>query len=216
MESMARWFCEELRPSVVNFEPLTESDESRTAGLFPPNPHDFARHALRAWRVLRFYGCKPACATVLTNGIQNSSCPVGKDAIIVHPDGLIASCYLVPDDWKRRNMDLTIGQVRNDGTVDIRMPDVLRLRRLIYSKPRCEKCFCRLTCAGGCHVNNSYPGCPDGYSDMCIYTRTLTACSLLEDLGLADVADELVTDPDGLEQLRRPVSDRVVDFHEGL
>ena len=78
LESIARWFCEEFHPVVVNFEPMTESPESRAAGLAPPAPHDFARHALRSWQVLRSRNCEPASAPILTDGLQNTSCPVGR------------------------------------------------------------------------------------------------------------------------------------------
>jgi uncharacterized protein len=212
LESIARWLCEEFHPAVVNFEPMTESPESREAGLAPPSPYDFAKHALRSWQVLRLHNCEPASAPILTDGLQNTSCPVGKDAVIVHPDGLLASCYLLPSDWEARGMDLTVGRILADGTVDIRMPDVLRLRRLVQSKPGCARCFCRLTCAGGCHVNRSYPGCPEGYSDSCLAIRALTAATLLEDLGQADVADNLVADAEALDELSARSSDRVVDF----
>jgi uncharacterized protein len=212
MEAMARWFCEEFRPAVVNFEPMTENADSRAAGLMPPRPHDFARHSLRTWHILRSYGCEPASAPVLTDGLQNSSCPVGRDAMIVHPDGLLASCYLLPANWETRGMDLTIGRVQSDGAVDVEMRDVLRLRRLIQSKPRCARCFCRLTCAGGCHVNNSYPGCSERYGDFCIATRTLTACTLLEELGQEEFADELVANPEALDRLSAALSDRIVDL----
>lgn len=214
MEAMARWFCEEFRPTTVNFEPMTESPESRAAGLAPPRPHDFARHSLRSWDVLRSFGCAPASASVLTDGLQNSSCPVGKDAVIVHPDGTLASCYLVPTDWETRGLDMTIGRILN-GAVDICMRDVLRLRKLVHAKPRCDACFCRLSCAGGCHANNSYPGCSERYSDFCISTRALTACTLLEDLGQADLADAIVADPNALNALSAPLSDRVTDFEQG-
>jgi uncharacterized protein len=214
LESIARWFCEKFHPIVVNFEPMTESPESRQAGLAPPSPHDFARHALRSWQVLRSHNCEPASAAVFTDGLQNTSCPVGRDAVIVHPDGLLASCYLLPNDWEARGMDLTIGRILADGTVDIRMPDVLGLRRLIQSKPRCARCFCRLTCAGGCHVNHSYPGCAERYSDSCLAIRALTAATLLEDLGQSDVANDLVEDPEALDRLSARSSDRVLDIEE--
>jgi uncharacterized protein len=214
MESIARWFCEEFHPTQVNFEAMTESPDSRAAGLKPPAPYDFARHALRAWRILRSFGCEPACAPVLNRGLQNTSCPVGRDTVIVHPDGLLASCYLVPSEWDARGMDLSIGRVLADGQVEVRARDVLRLRRLIHSKPRCSRCFCRLSCAGGCHVNNSYPGCPDQYGDFCQSTRILTACGLLEEIGESERADELVCDRDALERLSAPRSDRVIDFED--
>jgi uncharacterized protein len=211
LEAIAAWLCEEFHPVVVNFEPMTASPESREAGLAPPSPYDFAQHALRSWQVLRSRNCEPASAPILTEGLQNTSCPVGKDAVIVHPDGLLASCYLLPSDWEARGMDLSIGRILADGTVDVRMPDVLRLRKLIQAKTLCARCFCRLTCAGGCHVNRSYPGCPDRYSDSCLAIRGLTAATLLEALGQAELADDLVADPEAMDRLCAPSSDRVVD-----
>jgi hypothetical protein len=89
------------------------------------------------------------------------------------------------------------------------------LRDLVIDKSRCAECFCRLTCAGGCHVNNTYPDCPPGYSEFCVHTRILTACTLLEDLGQSDLADELVDRPDALAALSRTRSDFILRSESG-
>jgi uncharacterized protein len=212
MEAMARWFCESFRPAAVNFEPVTEGAESRVAGLLPPDPREFARHAFRSWEILRSYACEPAFATVLTDGVQNSSCPVGKDAVIVHPDGTLASCYLLPSTWQAHGLDMSIGRIAEDGTVEIQMPEVIALRRLIEDHPHCAACFCRPTCAGGCHVRSSELGSSADFPSSCVATRALTALTLLQDLGQPDLAEQLLGDSTALDRLSALVSDRAVDF----
>jgi hypothetical protein len=76
-----------------------------------------------------------------------------------------------------------------------------RARLLPMAKPRCERCFCQWTCAGGCHVNQTYPGATNHYTDFCIQTRLVTACLLLRDVGRDDLVDELLADRAAMEQL---------------
>ena len=93
--------------------------------------------------------------------------------------------------------------------------DVERVRQLVADKPRCQDCFCRWSCAGGCHVNHSYPGCSRAYDDFCIQTRLITACSLLDGLGFASLADGLVADGAEMQRLALRPSDRLEDWQGG-
>ena len=94
--------------------------------------------------------------------------------------------------------------------------DVERVRRLAAAKPRGGNCFCRWSCAGGCHVNHSFPGCPPTYDDVCIQTRLITACSLLDGLGLESMAGDLVADPAAMRRLALRPSDRLEDSIGGV
>jgi hypothetical protein len=58
-------------------------------------------------------------------------------------------------------------------------------------------------------VNHSYPGCSLTYDDFCIQTRLITACSLLEGLGFASLADDLVADRAEMQRLALRPSDKV-------
>ena len=65
--------------------------------------------------------------------------------------------------------------------------------------------------ADGCHVNHSFPGCSPGYDDFCIQTRLITACSLLDGLGLESMADEFALDQAEMQRLAVRPSDRLED-----
>ena len=93
--------------------------------------------------------------------------------------------------------------------------DVARIRRCAGDKPRCRKCFCRWSCAGGCHVNHSYPGCSPEYDGFCIQTRLITACALLGKLGFDSTASDLVADRAEMERLALWASDRLEDLRGG-
>lgn len=146
-------------------------------------------------------------ASVLTEAPRHSFCPVGKDTLIVSPDRRVSSYYLPQQAWQKRGLDLDVGWLSADGTMQIDIEAIDRLRRMVTEKPRCERCFCRWTCAGGCHVNHSYPGCSLEYNDFCIQTRIITVCSLLKELDFEQIVDELLKNRAAMEVLALQLSD---------
>ncbi len=214
IEEIAQWFCAEFNPDKVNFETLTKNNETDKAKIYPPDPYRFAQHCVRSWRILRANQVEPAYAPVSLDRAQTTSCPVGRDVLIVHPDGNVASCYLLRKDWEDKQLDLCVGQVHKHGKVELDFEKIKQLRNPLYSKPRCENCFCRFGCAGNCHVNCTYPGCSKAYSDFCVHTRIITACRLLEAMGQQSIADELLDDASALRNLAWQKSDNLFDFKE--
>jgi uncharacterized protein len=212
MIEMAQWFCSELNPDMVNFETLTQNSMTEKAGLLSPDPYVFAKNCVKSWRVLRANGVEPAYAPVSLNNVQTTSCPVGRDVLIVHPDGMIASCYLLRQDWQERQLNLSVGRVFKNGRMDIDFDKIQQLRNPVYSKPRCAACFCRYGCAGNCHVNCTWPGSPQTYTDFCIHTRIITACRLLEEMGEQTIADELLDNAKVSKQLSLQKTDVLFDF----
>jgi len=215
METIARWFVETFQPLIINFETLEPTSESNEAGLRPPDPYDFAEHYVRSRRVLKDLGIHAVYASAVTGEIRHSFCPVGKDAAILSPDGRVSSCYLFRKSWEKRGLDMDIGRFADDGTMHLNMESIGKLRSLVKDKPRCECCFCRWTCAGGCHVNHSYPGSPLQRTDFCIQTRIITACSLLDDLGMEQEMEKLLSDRATMEALALAPSDRLNDTNIG-
>ncbi len=212
MEAMAHWFCQKFDPAKVNFETLTKNSRTIAAGLNPPDPFTFAEHCLKSWRVLRNYGVEPAYAPIALDHPQTTSCPVGRDVVIVHPDGMIASCYVQEKDWLQKGMDLSVGRIHKNGKVDIDIKRLISFRNLLKSKPRCTDCFCRYGCAGGCHVNNTYQNSSVNYTDYCVHTRIMTICRLLEEMQMNEVADELLRDRNALDHMVHCPSDRLSQF----
>jgi len=209
MEDFARWFCQEFQPAAINFEPLTANPVSLSNGLEVPDPYVFARNHFRATQVAEEYGVKCVNASTILDEPRTTFCPVGKDALIVSPDGSVSSCYLPERTWQEKELDLRVGEITTTGKVEIDFTAITRLRALGLNKPRCDKCFCRWTCAGGCHVNNTYPGCSENYTDFCIYTRILSACKLLSRMGLEREAEFLMASPIMMEKLAENVDDNL-------
>jgi uncharacterized protein len=212
MEAIAEWFCNEFNPDKVNFEALTENSMTKNAGINPPDPFLFAIHTVRSWKILRQHGVEPAYAPVSLNKPQTTSCPVGRDVVIIHPDGMLSSCYLQKDEWISKEMDLSVGMVR-DKSVLLDEKKLIILRNQLGNKYRCLNCFCRFGCSGGCHVNNTYPGSSADYEDYCIHTRIITLCSLLNEMGEDDLIDELLNNSLSLEKLAMQKSDKITDFN---
>ena len=201
MEEITRWMCESFKPAVVNFETLTPGDLAARAGLEVPDPYEFAIHCVGAYRVAERLGIKAVYSAAEIGTPRLSFCPVGTDALIVSLDGRVSACYLLPEDWRARGLDMDLGWVRDDGRVEIDFEALTRARRLPLRKPRCEGCFCQWSCAGGCHVNQTYPGASREYTDFCVQTRIVTACLLLRELGCEDLVDKLLADRAAMEKL---------------
>jgi uncharacterized protein len=216
MERISRWFADAFQPAIVNFETLQPTPESAHAGLRPPNPYDFAECYIRSSRNLREQGIAAVYASAALGETRHSFCPVGKDTVILSPDGRVSSCHLLKETWETRDLDMDIGRFGDDGAMQFNMENIKRLRAMVRDKPQCARCFCRWTCAGGCHVNHSFPGSPLDYADFCIQTRIVTACSLLEEMGMRHQVERLLEDRAAMEVLALAPSDRVGDVGNGL
>jgi radical SAM protein with 4Fe4S-binding SPASM domain len=202
MEEIALWFCGEFKPSSVSFETLQESPESKKAGFQAPDPWDFAMNFVKAEVILDRFGVETVYATAGTQAQTFSFCPVAKDVPIVSPDGQIAGCYLLEGDWQAREMDLHLGKVSASGKVRLQKKSIERLRALnVTRKPRCEQCFCKWHCAGGCHVNHSFPGCARNYDSLCLQTRVIALFRILKSLKREDLFERLVEDRPSLEKI---------------
>ena len=212
MEDTARWFCETFNPSLINFEIMQPVESAAAAGLYPPDPYEFAANFIKARRAAESFGIKTVYAADLSTEPVYTSCPVGSDTVIVSPDGRISSCYLLPEKWQEVGLDLALGEMRGRRELAINPAAVQNIRAMVTNKPRCEKCFCRWSCAGGCHVGNTYPGCSADYSDYCRQTRIISACSLLDELNLPEIADTLIDDREALAALACRESDRLMEW----
>jgi len=211
MEDISHWFCNKFSPSAINFETVCENPESQSENLKAPEPYLFSKHYINACRIIKNYGIKAVYAAAEMESPRNTFCPVGKDTLIVSPNGRISGCYLQDQAWKEKGLDLDLGWISDDGRMDINIESVERLRDLVIQKKRCKRCFCRFSCAGGCHVSHSYPGCSVEYDNFCIQTRIITACVLLDQLGLKDRADFLLDQKEQMKALARQVSDKLDD-----
>ncbi|MCG8461147.1 MAG: hypothetical protein MI919_33090, partial [Holophagales bacterium] len=121
--------------------------------------------------------------------------------------GTLNGCYLQADDWRIRGMDMELGRISTAEGVELRAEQVHYLRSVIVDKPRCRDCLCQWSCAGGCHVSNTYLSCPEEYVDFCVQTRVITACLLLEELGEPALVDQLLDDRDAMLRLALHESD---------
>jgi radical SAM protein with 4Fe4S-binding SPASM domain len=199
MEAITTWMCSTFHPTVINFETLTPGELAASAGLRVPDPYEFAVNCVQSYRAAARAGVKAVYSAAETERNRISFCPVGTDALIVSMDGRASACYLMPEDWQRRGLDLDLGWVRPDGSLDLDFERLFAARRLPVQKPRCERCFCQWSCAGGCHVNQTYPGCDADFTDFCLQTRIITACLLLDEIGANDVVDRLLASRTAME-----------------
>jgi len=212
MEEIVRFFSESFSPSVINFEILCPTAITRSKNLVPPDPYEFAVNFIKARRIGYQLGIRIIYASDIGERLTTSSCPVGKDTVIFSPDGRISSCYLMPEKWHEAGIELGIGRMDSTGKILINDNQIKKLRRMVLDKPRCLNCFCRWSCAGGCHVGNTFPGCTKEYDDFCIQTRLISAFTLLFDLGLPEKSDELLQHRENMQKLALNFSDLLDDL----
>jgi len=208
MEEIAAWFYQEFRPSSVCFETLQPSPESMEAGLKPPDPWEFALNFVKASSLLEKVGVEAVYATSDTKARRISFCPVARDVAIISPDGTVSGCYLLERDWEARGLDLNLGHTSAWGKLLLEEEAVERLRAMnVMNISRCQSCFCKWHCAGGCQVNHSYPGCEKTYDDLCIQTRVIALSNILRNLDRDDVFEYLVQDREALKRVILQSSD---------
>jgi uncharacterized protein len=194
-----QWIAATLRPSTVCLETLSLSAYADRSGMNPPDPVEFAYTFDRAAQFLRDYGITTVTSTAVLDGPRLSFCPVGKDALIVSPDGQVDACYLLRDEWVSHGLDLHLGTVCQNGAYDAEFAidpvAVTRVRQMTaQQRPLCAKCLCRYHCAGGCHVHHATDLAPGSFDDMCIQTRLITVVNLLRRMGCDDIAERWITD----------------------
>lgn len=212
LDRITEWFCGDFRPSTIAFESLQATPESEEAGLMPPDPWEFARKCVRASRAAASRGVTPVYAAASVDVLRHSFCPVGRDSLILSPDGRVSACYLPENEWTRRGLDLNLGRMDGAGGVKLDPEALGRVRDLTAVRGRCTNCLARWHCAGACHVNHSYPGCPEGYDDFCIQTRIIVASRLLDGLGHPEETDRLLEDRAASERLALRGSDLLADW----
>ncbi len=210
MAEFAAWFCQMFRPEVVCFEPLQPTPQSVTSNLSPPDPWRFAANFICAAQVLEGYGVEALYAAADIQDQRVSFCPLGSDAAIVSPNGIINACYLLESDWRTRGLDMRLGACSSAGSVVLDQEAVESMRQLnVLNKPFCAACFCKWHCAGGCHVNNHLPSPANPYNRLCIQTRLITLYHILKTMGQAHLMASLLNSPAVLEHLMQPSGDQL-------
>lgn len=204
MAEIATWFAVEFAPSAVCFETIVPSALSRANGIEPPDPWQFVLGFNQAAGILASRGIETVLSTAEMGVPHVSFCPVGKDAMIVTPDGAIHACYLLEEEWRREGLDLTYGRLDpggvGEGFLHVNLDSVERIRQLnVHSYPLCADCFCRFHCAGGCHVNRRKTLLSKEYDSTCIQTRMVFTSMLLKRMGQELTNQQWLADP-GLYQ----------------
>ena len=213
MEEITEWLCNNFRLSTINFEVLFATSQADSAGLFPPDPVDFAINFEKSREIANGFGVDVVYASDISGQPLVSSCPVGKDVVIVSPDGRISNCYLMQERWQEAGLDLDFGIMESDGNVRVEADKIDAIRKMVEDKPRCRKCFCQWSCAGGCHVGNTYPGSSLKYTDFCMQTRLISAFTLLSELGLQKTIEELICTPSALQNIACNPTDHIQELN---
>ncbi len=206
---LAERFSAEFSPDAIAFEPLAETDGARAAGLHAPDPYAFARGFMAAEAIAAEHEVRVVSGPAELVGPRATSCPLGTGSLMLWPDGAITACYLDPGRWRSRGLELSLGRVDASGAVRVNSERLARIASSLADTPRCARCFCRYTCAGGCHVEQTPPGCAPEYDDRCVATRLITACRLMVTIGVGSEAADMLFSASAAEALALHADDRL-------
>ena len=197
MEAIAGWILDNIPCDSICFETLIPSINSEMNNLKSPDPWIFAMNFCLTGKLLGEYGVSAFTSGTDIDKIQNSFCPLGRDALIVTPEGKINSCYLPEENWGKVDLDLSIGRlnIKPDGHsfFDLEQSQINHVRNLASSNNKlCSTCFCQYSCAGGCYVNHRNPIISQQVDDVCIQTRLITIAKLLYQIGAVQLWEHFV------------------------
>jgi uncharacterized protein len=179
----------ELRPATIALEPVRSlvakpPPAALERPMSPPSPADFVQAFMSSLDT-----CEERGVLLLFSGADlganvASFCPVGRDGFIVHSDGLVASCYLPRDVWRRRGLTIDYGRIVPERGLVVDDQRLQAARKLVVDAyPECRDCFCRWHCAGGCHV---YRAGRKNDPDWCTIVRAISIQLLLRQVGAED------------------------------
>lgn len=209
MTEIADWIVEEFHPKAVCFESVHPTGQSVGARLFPPDPIEFARRFHAAARILEAHGVMAVHSTTDVSTCRTTICPVGKNALIVSPDGAVDACYLPEKTWRDAGLDFRLGKI-HAGKFELDENMLEGIRTLSGAiKPGCVNCLCRYHCAGGCHVRRNGNHSSGKYDDSCMQTRLVTIANLLRRLNENDLAASWLADESSMTRFARRSSDQL-------
>ncbi|MHC1783644.1 MAG: radical SAM protein [Anaerolineaceae bacterium] len=182
MPEFAQWFAREFILETICFEPLSVSETTQKHLLKPPDPVLFAQYYFQAQDVLNSSGIGLMTSGTDIDALQYSFCPVGKDAMIVTPDGKINACYLLEKDWEALDLNLTIGEIIQTPPFFLLNKKQLKMERSFNNLryPICNDCFAKFHCAGGCHVHHLAIQQATMFDRLCVQTRLIILGKLLQ------------------------------------
>ncbi len=212
MADITERFCNDFEFAILGFEILTENESGRAAGLIAPDPYAFAAGVLAAETVAARHNRQIIHGPSELAGPRMTSCPCGKGTLMLTPEGRLTACYLDPRRGAEVGLDLDIGNVEATSGVSVDQAKLEALLQSVQPKPRCVRCFCRYTCAGGCHIDQTPPGCSLEYNDRCRAVRLITAARLVRSLGGAEAPDLFAMGREALEALAQHPDDRLLNW----
>lgn len=191
MVSGVRSVLDNANVSTIHIEPLFACGRSLTTGLTPPDPARF----VDLFRVARHMAACDDVDVVFSAARQgvviHSFCDVSAPSFNVTPDGDVTACYEVSDAQDSRAEHFIFGRYDADTNgFSFDADRIAALRGLtVEAATRCDRCFCKYSCAGDCPAKRLSDSAADPLAGRCLITRRLTQ-DLLEEslLGTGDAA----------------------------
>lgn len=136
---------------------------------------------LEARRLAASYGIELACAPLRNLNMVVERFCTGEFCLT--PEGTITVCHQISSPNEENYLDYLYAEVDQNNRLRIDNEKFKKLvsQNTIYTNPKCENCFIKWNCGGGCMMrNNQYK--PEILDVICEFTRRFSKTLLLERL----------------------------------
>lgn len=141
----------------IHFEPVTKGGRANddASNITRPDPYEYSDKLIDAIEY-----AKEKNVNILTSAIMNAMSPsysfcdaVGKNKLAVTYEGLLTSCLGVQSQEHPLAPQFVMKNNKLNDWINAKFPSYVSNTSCV---PKCEKCFARFVCAGGCPSRNFY------------------------------------------------------------
>ena len=164
----------------VLMDPITSADTFHDVGMTRRFYDDYYNHFIPAYYLAERYGIRLACAPLRNLEMVVERFCTGEFCLT--PQGTITICHHVASPKEKDYHDFQYAHI-DDGTgkmvIDEDKFKELTQRSTVYSNPKCQDCFIKWNCGGGCLMQNMQYT-PEILDVICDFTRRFSKYFLLK------------------------------------
>lgn len=182
MVPTVEYFCDELRATQIQLEPLFSCGRCRTHRDLAPEPAIFADNFKKCVPIALSAGAELLCSAVRLDVLTSTFCGAMGENFYVTPEGYVTACTEVSSSDEALSEQFFIGKY-DQGRQEYVLWDEKRnmlSSRVVDNLPDCQQCIAKWHCAGGCPSKAAYHG--DMYHTLqlpsCEIARALTEDSV--------------------------------------
>jgi len=183
LEKIITFFCENYKASKIKIEPVFIQGRAFENTVNIPSASDFIKYFLKSQKIASSYKKELLYSGARFEVLSNIFCLAAGSSFGVTPEGNITSCYEVLEISNPASEIFFYGKIE-DGQIVIFQDKLDNLASFtVENKEKCQNCFAKYHCAGGCPVKSILLETDENIRDYrCTINRELTKHQLLNAL----------------------------------